>query len=156
MITRTVKDKRSRRSGFTLIEIIAALMLTSVAAAFAGMLLTTSTQIYFRSRATAEDSQKIQLAMNRLVKELTWGNSSLTGVSDTITWTSFHPDQPGLVQTASLDEASSELLLGGVPLIDGVAAFQVWRVGSTGAIQISLRSERVPGITHTTRLYPRE
>ena len=70
------------RAGFTLIEMAAVLVLTALALVFAAMLLVTSTEIFLSSRDAAEDSQKIQVAMNRLIKELTWARAGTVATPD--------------------------------------------------------------------------
>ena len=64
--------KKRKRAGFTLIELVAALALSGMALVFTAMLLTISTSLYISSSHTMEDSQKFQVALNRLVKELTF------------------------------------------------------------------------------------
>lgn len=46
------------------------------------MLLVTSTGVFFSNKEAAEDSQKIQVAMNRLVKELTFAGAGTVAVTD--------------------------------------------------------------------------
>ncbi|MGK0240694.1 MAG: prepilin-type N-terminal cleavage/methylation domain-containing protein [Candidatus Pelagisphaera sp.] len=144
------------RAGFTLIEIIAVLILTSLALVFTAMLLVTSTEVFISNKEAVEDSQKIRVAMNRLVKELTFagtGSVTITG-GRTIQWTSQHPDQFGVAETATWNGTSgTNLTLQGAPLLDNVGAFQI--LSTTDSITITLRSSRSPGVTHTTTVHPR-
>ena len=145
------------RAGFTLVEMAAVLVLTGLVLVFAAMLLVTSTQVFINSMAAAEDSQKVQVAMNRLVKELTWARSDTVATPDgrTVEWRSYHPERIAAgTQVATWDGTSgSELLLEGRPLLDNVGTFEITTSGD--AIDITFRSARSPGVTHTTRIHPR-
>jgi prepilin-type N-terminal cleavage/methylation domain-containing protein len=76
-----MKTHRQNRAGFTLIEVIAVLALTGIALVFTAMLLVTSTNVFISNKGAAEDSQKIQVAMNRLVKELTFAGAGTVDFS---------------------------------------------------------------------------
>lgn len=144
------------RAGFTLIEIVAVLILTAITLVFAAMLLVTSTGVFIGNQEAAEDSQKIQVAMNRLVKELTYADLSTVTItpSSTVQWTSGHPDRLGEVQTATWNGTSgTNLTLGGAPLLDNVNAFTI--SSTAGAITITLSSSRSTGVTHSTIVHPR-
>ena len=146
----------NKRAGFTLIEMIGVLILTGLTLVFAAMLLVTSVQVFINSLAAAEDSQKAQIAMNRLVKELTWAQTgSVSADGQSVSWNSYHPERLAAgEQVATWDGTpGSDLLLQGTPLIDNVGAFEVSTSGD--AIDITLRSARSPGVTHTTRVHPR-
>ncbi len=149
-------SRNQRAAGFTLIEMIAVLALTAIILIFAAMLLVTSVQVFITGMNAAEDSQKAQVAMNRLVKELTWARAG-TVVTDgpSVEWTSYHPERIAAgTQIASWDGTpGSDLLLEGRPLLDNVGAFQVSTTVDT--VVISFRSARSPGVTHTTRIHPR-
>ncbi|BCX46866.1 hypothetical protein HAHE_07740 [Haloferula helveola] len=143
-------------SGFSLIEIIAVLVLSSLALVFAAMLLVTSTGIFISNKEAAEDSQKIQAAMNRLVKELTYAGSGTVVVSNgrTVQWTSNHPERFGDAQTATWDGATgSNLTLQGAILLDNVDLFAVSSTADT--VTISMRSANSNGVTHSTIVHPR-
>ena len=123
---------------------------------FSAMLLVTSTEVFISNKDAAEDSQKIQVAMNRLVKELTFAGAGSVTIPDsgTIQWTSAHPDRLGEAQTATWNGTSgTNLTLGGAPLLDNVDAFII--SSPADAISITLRSSRSPGVTHSTTVHPR-
>jgi len=147
----------SSRAGFTLIEMAAVLVLTALALVFAAMLLVTSTEIFLSSRDAAEDSQKIQVAMNRLVKELTWARAGTVATPDgrTVQWMTYHAERIAAgAQVAVWDGTpGSDLLLQGTPLLDNVGAFVVSSTADT--VDITLRSTRSPGVTHRTIVHPR-
>ncbi|MFT6239102.1 MAG: prepilin-type N-terminal cleavage/methylation domain-containing protein [Akkermansiaceae bacterium] len=151
-----MKTHFENRAGFTLIEVVAALVLTGIVLAFTAMLLVTSTKIFISSKDAAEDSQKIQVAMNRLVKELTFASAGTVVVTDgrTIQWTSSHPDRVGEAETATWDGTSgSNLTLQGAALLDNVSLFTVSSTADT--ITITLRSTRSEGVSNTTIIHPR-
>lgn len=62
--------KRSFQKGFTLIEMIVVLILVGILAAGAGLGIMTAVQGYLFSKDSAEISQKAQLAISRINREL--------------------------------------------------------------------------------------
>jgi len=151
-----MKTHCPNRAGFTLIEVIAVLALSGIALVFTAMLLVTSTKVFISNKGAAEDSQKIQVAMNRLVKELTFADAGTVGVTDgrTVQWTSSHPDRLGEAETATWNGTSgSSLTLQGAALLDNVSVFAVSSTADT--ITITLRSTRSDGVSNTTMIHPR-
>lgn len=150
------KIHRRHRAGFTLIEIVAVLILTSIALTFGAMLFVTSTQNFVASKAAMEDAQKVQVAMNRLVKELTYAGKDTVVVSNarSVEWTSHHPNRFGATVIASWNgTAGSDLTLQGIPLLDNVRLFRV--DATEDAITLTLQSTRNEGVAHTTTVHPR-
>ena len=150
------RKKNARQNGFTLIEVIAVLILSSLIFVFTAMLLVTSTGIFISSKEAAEDSQKIQAAMNRLVKELTYAGIGTVVVTNgrTVSWTSRHPERFGEVEAATWNGTSgTNLTLQGAALLDNVGTFSVSSTADT--ITITLRSARSAGVGHTTTFHPR-
>lgn len=152
------------RGGFTLIEVVATLVLTSIVLVFAGMLVVTSTRIFLDSKHAAEDSQKMQVAMNRLVKELTYAGVGTVSIpnSRTVSWTSHHPErfgEPGSVTwngTAGSNLQFFTSSLQGSVLLDNVSEFSISSTPSTSdTITVTLRSTRSPGVAHTMVVHPR-
>jgi prepilin-type N-terminal cleavage/methylation domain-containing protein len=78
-ITRRLSDNKA----FTLIEVIVSLILAAIIAAVAGLGLVQVSQGYIFAKQNAETMQKIQIAMNRIVKEL--AAAQPTGTSTAIT-----------------------------------------------------------------------
>ena len=151
-----MKPHYQYRAGFTLIEVVAVLILTSLALVFVGMLLVTSVGVFISNKEAVEDSQKIQIAMNRLVKELTYASAGTVVITNarTVQWTSRHPDRFGEAETATWDGTSgSNLTLQGAALLDNVSIFTV--TSTVDTITITLRSTRSAGVTHTTIVHPR-
>jgi hypothetical protein len=132
------------------------LILTSLVFVFAAMLLGTTTGIFISSKEAAEDSQKIQVVMNRLVKELTYAGAGTVVVTNgrTVRWTSRHPERFGEGETVTWDGTSgTNLTLKGAALLDNVGAFSVSSTADT--ITVTLRSARTAGVGHTTTVHPR-
>ena len=151
-----MKTHYQNRAGFTLIEVVAVLVLTGIVLAFTAMLLVTPTKLFISNRDAVEDSQKIQVAMNRLVKELTFADAGTVVVTDgrTVQWTSSHPDRFGEAETATWNGTSgSNLTLQGAALLDNVSVFTVSSTADT--ITITLRSTRSEGVSHSTIVHPR-
>lgn len=149
-----MKTQSSSRKGFTLIEIIATLVLLGITAVFAGMLLTTAVGIFIQNKEGAEDSQKVQVAMNRLIKELTWVEEGTLSIPDsnTVRWVSSHP-APSRETQQTLQRDGAELNLNGSPLMDGLATFNATSDGVS--VTLSLSTTRAPGSLQTVTIYPR-
>lgn len=149
------------RAGFTLIELIAVMVLSGIGLIFVGMLVVTSTESFISSKNAAEDSQKIQIAMNRLVKELTFAGVGTVIVSNehTIEWTSRHPDRLGETASATWDGISGSSLeystssLNRTDLLDRVGNFTV--SSTTDSITIKVVSSRSVGVEHIVTFHPR-
>ena len=75
--------------GFTLVEIIVALLLLGIVAIFGGQLLTTAIQGYIQARSTDEVAQKAQVALQRMVIEFSYiakGDSSTSGNANSFSY----------------------------------------------------------------------
>jgi prepilin-type N-terminal cleavage/methylation domain-containing protein len=156
-----MKIKARNRAGFTLIEVVAVLVLGGITLAFGSMLFVTSVGTFVDSKNAVEDSQKIQVAMNRLVKELTFAGEGTVVVTNgrTLQWISRHPDRFGEPATATWDGADGSSLklfttgLRGYELLDNVHAFEVSLTADT--VTITLKSTRSDGVAHTMTIHPR-
>ena len=157
-----MKMNSRSRAGFTLIEVIAVLVLSGIGLAFGSMLFVTTTQTFLGGKDAVEDSQKLQAAMNRLVKELTFAGSGTVVVSNsgrTINWISHHPDRYGQPGVATWDGTSGSSIklsatsLGAYELLDNVGTFSV--SSTEDSITITLSSSRSGGVNHTVTFHPR-
>ncbi|MDB4319243.1 prepilin-type N-terminal cleavage/methylation domain-containing protein [bacterium] len=157
-----MKIQCRNRAGFTLIELIATLVLSGIVLVFAGMLMETSTNIFINGKEAAEDSQKVQIAMNRLVKELTYAGADTLVISDngqTIQWISRHPDRLNIAGSATwngtvgsdLDFITSGFQ--GSALLDNVSLFTV--SSAADAVTITMKTRDSNRIAHTTTFHPR-
>lgn len=151
-----MKRKCQNRAGFTLVEVVAVLALSSLGLVFAAMLFVTSTSIFISTKEATEDAQKIQFAMNRLVKEMTFAGTGTVVIIDsrTVGWTSHHPDRFGEVEIATWNGTiGSDLTLQGTSLLDNVSLFAV--SATADSITLTLRSARNDGVSLTTVVHPR-
>ena len=127
-------------SGFTLLEIIVSLMLLGVMGVVAGMGLTTVAKGYMVTTDNAEITQKSQLAMGRIGRELRelldveGVNPALPGVSyrrfsgtATITRTVYYDSGTNTINVASGSTAS-----GGHVLMDRVSGFALGYLSGSG------------------------
>jgi len=117
------------KRGFSLIEILAVLILVGIGGVFVGYLVSTSTRGYLLGREAAILSQQNTNAHQRLIKEINWaGAASLSSSGSTsLIWTSSHPDRVG-EGSQSLQWSSTnggQLTLNGAILLSPVAAFEV-------------------------------
>jgi prepilin-type N-terminal cleavage/methylation domain-containing protein len=156
-----MKIQPKQERGFTLVEVIATLVLLGLAAVFATMLLETSTRLFVEGRNATQDSEKIQVAMNRLVKELTFASLGSVVVPNnrTIRWTSQHADRVGESGLATWsgvagdDLRLSTSVYSGAPLIDHVGSFTVAFDGT--ALTLSLRVPDANAAPHVVTIHPR-
>lgn len=138
-----------RRAGFTLIEVVATLVLVGIVAAIAGLMLTSSVQRYTLERTAAATNQKLEITLGRLVKELDWADWATVQVQDsgrTLRWTSRHPDRvaDGLQTLTWNGTAGTDLTLGGRALIDRVASFAVADTVAAGYVEAQLQIQGLP------------
>jgi prepilin-type N-terminal cleavage/methylation domain-containing protein len=83
-------------AGFTLIEVIASLVVMGIVAAVAGMGLVRGIQAYTITRTSTEAVQRAEYAVNRIKQELMNMDTVTAAGPDTITFTSnFTTDYPG-------------------------------------------------------------
>lgn len=153
--------KENRQKGFTLIEVIAVLLIVGILAAFAGFGIVAAVQGYLFSKDNAAVSEKAMLAMARINRELLEcyncaGDSwSLVGA--------FNNTLPGSrsIQLSGTNIVISEVISGVTVtdiLLDNVALFTM-TYHSDKYITVTIRSSTQPGgVTvpdFVTKVYPR-
>lgn len=173
------KQKPSREGGFTLIEMIASLALLGLLASIFGMGLVAAVESYDFSRSNSQIAQKGQMAMGRMIRELTELTRvvNVGGGSDPFIVYDRIVEINGIPATSrcglSFDSASRQLRLyenlgdttidsgdEGDVLVDKVAAlslryFQytnellIWPFDAPVTIQISLSLDRPDSSAHT-------
>ncbi|MDF1615444.1 prepilin-type N-terminal cleavage/methylation domain-containing protein [Desulfurivibrio dismutans] len=114
MFARPAKNRR--QCGFTLIEVIAVLVLAAMLAAIAGAGLTAIARGYLMARESTAMAQKAQLALTRLSSELQVCYDCI-GADEPI-------DLPftynNILGSMSIAQSDDTITLDGAPLIDGV------------------------------------
>ena len=151
-----MKNYSKKRNGFSLLEIIAILTLLGIGLSFGAILFTTLTQNYVASRSAVEKGQDLQAAMNRLIKELTFSQTSGMNISGTnqMQWLSNHPENTNQTNSLIWSGASgASLLLNGKALLDDVDLFEV--SSSNNFITLQLRCVGAEAITLTSIIEPR-
>jgi len=111
------------RQGFTLIEIIASLVIMGLIALFGTSMLTNAVQGYTSARNADEVAQKAQMALQRMTVEFSAIDpSQTTGAATTITYVARFS---GTNETHVISQSGNQILYtqGGTayPLLDGVA-----------------------------------
>lgn len=152
--------------GFTLIEVIASLTLLGLIALMAGLGIVQVTKQYVFAQKAGETAQVAQVAMARMVKELTMlrscTSSSVTSINYDI------PTLPG--RSISWSANSGEILVNGQKLVEHIQSFSLsyynsyndpspagsYQTGTT-MIGITFGMTGAEGIvsTFTSRAFPR-
>jgi prepilin-type N-terminal cleavage/methylation domain-containing protein len=79
--------KQQRQQGFTLIEVIAVLLLMGIVALALATTMVTAVEGYLFTKDSADGAQKAQLALARIGKELLQANTITTATSTTVAYT---------------------------------------------------------------------
>jgi len=133
-----LKKEQKRESGFTLLEVILVLLLVGIVSAVAGMGIVRAVEGYVFARDNSSMTQKAQLALSRMTREMieiqgvtTAGGSSIMftapmgAVSDTRTI--------GLVGTTVKLAEGATALASGDTLVDNVASLAMTYSKSDGS-----------------------
>lgn len=136
---------------FTLVELIAVLILGGILLAVAGIGLANVAHGFERARISGETAQKAQLAITRITKELTAGATVTAPTATSIAFTS--PRYPG-GQSIALNGTNLLFGLDDV-LVDGVSSFNVAVVtGPPTSVTLTLRLTGTGNVTYAATVYP--
>ena len=131
----------SNEKGFTLIEVIASLVLIGILAAVAGMGLVKITEGYVFAKKNAETVQKAQIAMARIVKELSavcYTPSPCLGITaaseNSVTYT--RTGSGSVIITFSNPNITVQVNGTATPLIDNVTGFTLDYYGAAGGSKL--------------------
>lgn len=114
------------KTGFTLIEVIATLLLVAILAVSVVISLLPMAQGLMLVRDNAAAAQKARLAMSRIAREFTTITAIASSSSDGITYDFLVPAGNWYATLRhTLSRSGDELLLEGVPLCDDVADFDL-------------------------------
>ncbi|MBL0716427.1 MAG: type II secretion system protein [Desulfosarcina sp.] len=104
-----------KESGFTLLEIILALVIFSIIVAVAGLGIVTGVKGYVFARQNAHSAQKAQMALARITREFQELYNITAAASNSVTFEGRDGEC-----TIELDAPNNTLLLGGDILIDEI------------------------------------
>jgi prepilin-type N-terminal cleavage/methylation domain-containing protein len=135
---RIMKIMKKSNAGFTLIEVIASLVLMSIVAAVAAMGLVYGVQSYVITRTSSDAVQRAEYALNRLKLEFRSMDNVTTAGANTITFTRDATYGGAGVYTFTRAGNQINLTVAGVdnPLLTGVGtggAFLTYRNNAGGA-----------------------
>ena len=145
-----------KMEGFTLIELVATLVLVGLLAAVAGVGIVTGVQGYLLSRENAEITQKAQLVMSRLGREILECHNCDANNSYPDPFTSFSFENTLGTRVLALN--GNELSLNGNLLLDNVNEFSMSEPDSDNLIEVSFTIEHRHGgggQMFETRVFPR-
>lgn len=164
---RTAGTKADVRAGFTLVEIIAVLLLTSILVAVAGISLMPIAEGFAVTQQNVETAQQAQLAMFRMVGEFTTISNVINGAKHALVYN--YLDNSGNVSRHVVSwsgTAGDPLALKGNTLVDNVQDFELSYFDEVGgvrhsswgddsrAIEITLQLAGT-GNSYTNRVFPR-
>ncbi|SDB34236.1 prepilin-type N-terminal cleavage/methylation domain-containing protein [Desulfonatronum thiosulfatophilum] len=154
----------NKEQGFTLIEVIVVLVLFGIMVALAGLGLTTGVRGYLMAAENAEMTQKAQLAMNRLSREVrqctTCDSGTVLLTSGSYEYSIFTEEEDEVIERELLLDGTTLKISssGGTPriLIDQINNFALIRE-SDGMITITLELAHSFGAIQVfeTRILPR-
>jgi prepilin-type N-terminal cleavage/methylation domain-containing protein len=132
---RRIRNKR----GFTLIEVIAVLVLVGIIAAVAGLGIVKVAEGYLFARLNAEAAQKTQIAIARITKELATATAVTAAGASSVTFT--RPESPGSSTTYTnvIDFSGGAVRVnvngaGARTLIDNATAFALEYRDASGTV----------------------
>lgn len=162
-----------KEAGFTLIEVIVSLIIIGIITAFAGMAIVTGVKGYVFARDNASVSQKAQLAMSRVSRELMELTNITTANASRITYERLEGNYTIYTEDNKIKIASGGSPSGGDELVDYVSSFALtynpdaggnstWSVGNDiqllYAVKISFdltRSDGSGDVAFSTTVNPR-
>jgi prepilin-type N-terminal cleavage/methylation domain-containing protein len=156
-----------RRSGFSLVEVLGALLLVGMLAAFTGLLLAPMAGSYLQAREAGRLMQDGQLAMARVARELTTISNVVSSTRSSITYDTLDSAGASHRRTLAWSGApGAPLVLAGHTLIDQLRRFDLSYMDSVGGTPQGSWGEAstiievvldlgVAGSSYTNRLVPR-
>jgi prepilin-type N-terminal cleavage/methylation domain-containing protein len=153
--------KKNCQKGFTLIEIIAVLLLVGTLAAAILTSLVPVIQGLAQVQTNTETAQKARLAMARMERELTTITEIVSSGGASITYRFLFPVSMDaytiITRTLEWNGPGNPVRLDGVPLVDSLLNFEInHEPGPPHAIDLTLvMNNSVGADTFTTRVVPR-
>ena len=154
------------KNAFTLIEVIAVILLAGVLALASSIALLPLVEGFFQVRRNSDLAQKTNLALERVVREMTTITNVVSASQTSITYDFLDPDGAPHRRTLAWEGPGTVLALNTVPLLDGVEQFRLrYYASAAGApgdtwtsamrlveITLDVESGAAP---YTTRVQPR-
>jgi len=162
-----MKNQRQTIAGFSLVEVLAALLLVGIMVSFTGLLLGPIVQTFVNAREATEIMHSSQLAMARMSREFTTTTNVVSGDSLAITYDTL--DSNGVSHRRNIawsGSSGSALLLNGRMLIDDLKQFRLSYLDNVAASRQSSWGTDTTiievfmdigsaGSSYTNRFYPR-
>lgn len=120
-----MKIKRIGTNGFTLIEIIASIIIIGVLTAFVSIGTASIIEGYILTKKNADTAMRTQVALSRLIKEFSTINEVDKGTNTSITYSYIKDGTPAEDRIVSWSGETNDLLLGGNKLAENVSFFEL-------------------------------
>jgi prepilin-type N-terminal cleavage/methylation domain-containing protein len=154
---RSLRIKRISTNGFTLIEMIASIVIIGILAALVSIGVASIFEGYIFTKKNADTAMRAQIALTRLMKEFSSIDGVYSGTKTSITYSYYNEDGTSIpypyrtVSWSGTPNAPAPLLLGGNTLAENVSDFELkyytsYNDAGDNLWEIS-ESEKIIGIT---------
>ena len=145
-----VRTRGAHCQSFTLVELIAVLIIGGILLSVAGIGLVNVAHGFERARRSAEAAQKAQLTISRMTRELSAGATITSSTTSSLAFTSQrYPSGQAITRSGT------NLFFGPDILVDGVSSFSVAVVtGMSPSVTFTLTLTDTGNVAYAATVYP--
>ena len=142
-----MRIEHDRRAGFTMIELIAVIVLVGALTIAAGMVMIPMVNAMRVAQQNVDSLQKAQFALARITRELTTVSNVVSGTARAMTYDTLDSTgQPHRHTLAWSGTAGEPVTLDGAPLTDDVSQFGLSYFAAPGSTPASTWSASLPNV----------